>query len=227
MGGGRIPGTICGTANEWLDAGTMCLWRTPAPALICVAPPPVARQERRAYSQSVAGGFSPSLMLLGPEGVALLQAVEELHLQPYDDQTGDDIDAWVKGATIGYGHLITKAEWAGFEKGITQLAADELFAADLAPFEALVRSNITVGLQQYEFDALVIFAFNIGPGKKDGFPGSSVVKLVNDPKAVTPYANLEAAWKAWNKSQGKVNKGLDNRRNCEWKIFTSARYERW
>ena len=85
-------------------------------------------------------------------------------------------------------------------------------------------SSIIVGLQQYEYDALVIFAFNIG---KSGFGKSSVVKLVNDPAAVTAFTSLEAAWKAWNKSQGKVMKGLDNRRHCEWKVYTVAVYVPW
>lgn len=88
----------------------------------------------------------------------------------------------------------------------------------------VVSDTISVGLQQYEFDALVILAFNIG---REGFKTSSVAKLVNDPKAVTGYVNLEAAWKSWNKSQGKVMKGLTNRRACEWNIYTSALYARW
>ena len=79
-------------------------------------------------------------------------------------------------------------------------------------------------LAQNEFDALVIFAFNVGAS---AFKGSAVVKLVNDPKAITLYINLEAAWKAWNKSQGKVMSGLNNRRNCEWKIYADGIYESW
>ena len=70
----------------------------------------------------------------------------------------------------------------------------------------------------------MIFAFNIG---KLNFRQSSVVKLVNDPAAVTAFTSLEAAWKAWNKSQGKVMKGLDNRCHCEWKIYTVALYAPW
>lgn len=162
--------------------------------------------------------------MLGPEGVDLLKAVETLRLKPYDDQTSKDIDQWVAGATIGYGHLIPAPQWETYRKGITEAQADSLFAADLAPFEQEVRDSITVGLQQYEFDALVILAFNIGA---PAFRKSSVVKLINDPKAVTPYASLEAAWKSWNKSQGKVMKGLDNRRAAEWRIYTRADYARW
>lgn len=70
----------------------------------------------------------------------------------------------------------------------------------------------------------VILAVNIG---QDGFRNSSVAKLVNELKAVTGPTNLEAAWKAWNKSQGKVMKGLTHRRACEWNHYTPALYERW
>ena len=224
MSGHRIPGPLCGTGYEPVDDGTSTLWRTPAPGPLCSASGPTSEAARRWHLMSVPGGFPPKSMSLGPDGVTLLKAVEELHLKPYDDQTGKDIDQWVPGATIGFGHLIAKADWATYKDGITDGAADALFAADLTPFEAVVGSNITVGLQQYEFDALVIFAFNIG---ERGFKSSAVVRLINDPEAVTAYANPEAAWKAWNKSQGKVMKGLDNRRRCEWRIYTVAQYERW
>ena len=224
MAGYRIPGSLCVTRSEALDTGTSCLWATPAPGLIGAAFGAAAAPARTARLMSVAGGTSPRLLAFGPDGVTLLKSVEALHLLPYDDQTGKGITAWVAGATIGYGHLIAKGDWATYKAGLTAAQSDALFATDLAPFVEAVSDSITVGLQQYEFDALVILAFNIGV---TGFKGSSVVKLVNFPKAVTAYASLEAAWKSWNKSQGKVMKGLDNRRRCEWKIYTMAPYERW
>jgi lysozyme len=111
-----------------------------------------------------------------------------------------------------------------YKDGITTEEANALLFVDIDPFEMVVGSTIAVGLQQYEFDALVIFAFNIGVG---GFRGSSVVALINEPNAMHFYGSLEAVWKSWNRSQGKVMKGLVNRRNCEWRIYTSALYERW
>ena len=225
----RIPSSLCASIFAPPDTGTSCLWLTAAPGSLCaddlLSPhTPTASPLREWHHVSVPKGFAPSLLAVSPEGLDLLKGVEELHLKPYDDQTGDDITAWVKGATIGYGHLIAKIDWSRYEKGITQAEADALFDADLAPFVGTVSETITVGLQQYEFDALVILAFNIG---RQGFKTSSVAKLVNDPKAVTVFADLEAAWKSWNKSQGQVMKGLTNRRACEWAIYTSARYERW
>ena len=223
MSGFRTPGPVCGSRDlPPLDAGTMTRWWSPPPGPMCLAPPPPP--PRRWYHQSRAGGFAAAHLTMSPEAVTLLKSIEELHLLPYDDQTGKDISAWVAGATIGYGHLIKKAEWATYKAGITAEQAEALFLADAAPFETAVGEAITVGVQQYEYDALVILAFNIGVS---GIKGSSVAKLVNDPKAVTGHANLEAAWKSWNKSQGKVNKGLNNRRAAEWRIYTTATYARW
>ena len=164
-------------------------------------------------------------MTLSPPALDLLKAIETLRLMPYDDQDGADTDTWVKGATIGYGHLIAKGDWSTYEQGITEEQAEALFRADLAPFEQTVGETISVGVQQYEFDAMVILAFNIG---RSGFKTSSVARIINDPDAATSSLGaLEAAWKSWNRSQGKVSRGLINRRAAEWRIYTSGLYERW
>ena len=219
MPGFRTPGPVCASTAPPLDGGTLALWSTPSPSAFCAAPP-----APQWYQYSREGGFSASMLTMSPPAVTLLQAIEKLRLKPYDDQSGKDITAWVAGATIGYGHLIAKDEWDTYKDGITLEQADALFAADAEPFERAVGQAISVGVQQYEFDAMVILAFNIG---KEGFRKSSVAKLVNDPTAVTGHASLEDAWKSWNKSQGKVMKGLTNRRAAEWSIFTTATYARW
>ena len=161
---------------------------------------------------------------MSPAAVSLLQSIERLRLKPYDDQTSKTITAWVKGATIGYGHLIKKDQWETYKHGIKEKQAKALFRADAKPYENAVCETIRVNVQQYEFDAMVILAFNIGDA---GFRHSSVSKLVNNPKAATGFTSLESAWKAYNKSQHKVNKGLMNRRAAEWRIYRSAIYLRW
>jgi GH24 family phage-related lysozyme (muramidase) len=83
-----------------------------------------------------------------------------------------------------------------------------------------VKANVT----QNEFDAMVILAFNIGQA---GFSNSSILKMVNDPSATTSYTTLENAWKAWDKSQGKVSRGLKNRRQTEWNIYNKGIYAKW
>lgn len=161
---------------------------------------------------------------LSSKAVDLLQSIETLATKPYDDQTGLDISEWVKGATIGYGHLISKTDWKKYKDGFTKTDAIKLFEADLSPFINTVKSKLKVNITQNEFDALVILVFNIG---SKGFKNSSVLKLVNDPSTKTTFKNLEAAWKAWNKSNGRINKGLINRRNSEWNIFTKGIYQKW
>ena len=92
--------------------------------------------------------------------------------------------------------------------------ANALLDKDLQPFEAAVNSTITARLSQNQFDALVILT-NIGAAN---LACSSVAKMVNDPTAQTMYKTLEAAWKSWNKSQGKVMLGLERRRQCRGTI---------
>lgn len=161
-------------------------------------------------------------------GMQLLMSIEAFRGKPYDDQSGAEISDWVKGATIGYGHLISRNEWnrSGdtYKQGITKVQAGALFEQDMAPFVKGVNNKVTADISQNQFDALVILTFNIGLGN---LGSSSVLKLVNNPSAHTSYPSLEAAWKAWNKSQGKVMQGLVNRRNAEWKIYADNIYERW
>ncbi len=165
---------------------------------------------------------------MSADGMKLLMSIESFRGKPYDDQSGAEISQWVEGATIGYGHLISKDEWNRssdiYKSGITEDQARKLFEEDLVPFVNGVDAKVTADISRNQFDALVILAFNIGLGN---FGRSSVLKLVNNPAAQTGYSTLEAAWKAWNKSQGKVMQGLINRRNAEWKIYADNVYERW
>lgn len=161
-------------------------------------------------------------LVLSIQGRSLLKRLEGVRLKPYDDQTGLDITQWVKGATIGAGHLIDKSEWSTFRVGVTQKQAEMLLAQDVAPFEWTVRKAVHRQLSQSQFDALVIFSFNIGVS---AFSRSSVVKLVNNPKATSGYQSLESAWKAWNISQGQVMEGLRRRRAVEWNLFNQGMYQ--
>ncbi|MDT9110861.1 lysozyme, partial [Escherichia coli] len=89
-------------------------------------------------------------------------------------------------------HLIVEGEWPRYRNGITAEEAEALLGTDLAPFVRAVDRNVTTALAQHQFDALIVLAYNIGAG---AFANSSVVRLINDPSACTPYPSLEAAWK--------------------------------
>ncbi|MDX5375948.1 MAG: type VI secretion system PAAR protein, partial [Halomonas sp.] len=174
-------------------------------------------------TSEIAGGQKAELTM-SEAGTQWLKDVEQLRLLPYDDQTGREITSWVEGATIGYGHLIPEQEWPLYRHGINNEQAEQLFEGDLSPFVEAVNEKVNVPLAQHQFDAAVMLAYNIGVR---GFESSSVVKLINDPGANTPYSSLEDAWKAWNKSQGVVNRGLVNRRASEWGVYSQGVYQTW
>lgn len=163
-------------------------------------------------------------MNTGESGIALLKWIEKLRLLPYDDQTGKKITAWCKGATTGYGYLIPIGEWSKYKDGITQEQAESLLLETLTPFEDAISSLVKIRLHQNEFDALILLIYNIGIQQ---FSASSLLRMLNDPNIITKFSSIEKAWKAFNKSQGRVNQGLINRRNAEWDIYSVGLYNTW
>lgn len=159
-----------------------------------------------------------------PQALDLLKRIEKFRAAPYDDQTGKPITEWCKGATIGYGYLIPLKYWPLYTNGINKPKALLLLTKRLAHIQNTIRHCIHIPLEQHEFDALVLLAYNIG---EQALRKSSAVQLINDPNAVTHYVTLEAAWKAYCISQGQENDGLKNRRQCEWNIWTRGIYEHW
>ncbi len=162
-------------------------------------------------------------MNISDNGIEILKRLEGcvvkngLHII-YDDQTGRAINPYnllPRGATIGYGHLIKPGE--DFGRGIDESRATELLRADVKIAERTVSQNINTTLTQNQFDALVIFAYNIG---ENNFIKSSVVKFINNPNYKSQiYPDLTSAWLAWNKSNGRVMAGLTNRRKTEFNLF--------
>jgi type VI secretion system secreted protein VgrG len=109
-----------------------------------------------------------------------------------------------------------------FRNGISESEATELLHADIAIAECAIKDNIFVPLKQNQYDALVSLAYNIGA---KNFANSTVVKYINNPDFHSSvYLNLESAWKAWNRSRGKVLNGLINRRKNEWDMYNRGIY---
>ena len=166
-------------------------------------------------------------MKFSDNGINLLKQLEgcvkigDKHVV-YDDKTGRPVPACAqmpRGATIGYGHLIKPGE--DFRNGITENVATDLLRADIAMAERAVQKNIMVPITQNQFDALVIFAYNIGT---KNFANSTVVKYINNPNFRSRlYPNLESAWRAWNRAGGAVSKGLIKRRQREIDLFKNCR----
>ena len=135
-------------------------------------------------------------------GIELIKDFEGRRLVAYQDSVG----VW----TIGYGHTKTAHE----DKLIIKSTADRLLAEDLAEFEKYVDTYVTVALTQNQFDALVSWTFNLGPGN---LKESTMLKKLNQGL----YAEVPDEMRRWNKAGGKVLEGLIRRREAEAKLFNA------
>lgn len=81
---------------------------------------------------------------------------------------------------------------------------------DVQQFEGALKQCIKVPLHQYEYDAYLSLAYNIGP---TAFCNSTLVRKLN-------AGDYEGSCKEilrWNKAGGKVVRGLTNRREAEYR----------
>lgn len=110
--------------------------------------------------------------------------------------------------TIGYGHT------AGVKMGqeISKDRAEELLREDVARFEGHVDRLVTVPLTQGQFDALVAWTYNLGPGALEK---STMLRRLN----AGDYAGAAAELERWNRAGGKVLAGLVRRRAAERALF--------
>jgi len=101
-------------------------------------------------------------------------------------------------------------------------------AYDVRPFEKTVNRRVTgVALTQGEFDALISLAFNIGTSN---FAASTLVKHINDDRHRSGDAaqrekgidEIEKAFLAWSKSNGKTLPVLVRRRRAEADAFLAT-----
>ena len=136
-------------------------------------------------------------------GIELIKDFEGRRLVAYQDSVG----VW----TIGYGHTKTAHE----DKLIIKSTADRLLAEDLVEFEKYVEKYVTVSLTQNQFDALVSWTFNLGPGN---LKESTMLKKLNQGL----YEEVPDEMRRWNKAGGEVLEGLVRRRDAEAELFGTS-----
>lgn len=134
-------------------------------------------------------------------GIELIKEFEGFEPEPYLDVGGL--------GTIGYGHLIRKGEH--FTR-LTETEATHLLVKDITYAENCIEQHVTAELEQYEFDALVSFIYNLGCGN---FARSTLRKMLN----AENFANASNEFVKWNRVNGKVIKGLVRRRAAERAMF--------
>jgi len=147
-------------------------------------------------------------MKTGPKGLAEIMKWEGLRLRAYRCSAGV--------LTIGYGHT-SMAGPPTVKPGmtITKAEAEKILKRDLRKYEKAVNDAVRVDLSQEQFDALVSFCYNVGPG---GFRKSSVLRMVNARR----FDAVPARLMLWNKAGGRVLKGLTRRRAAEGELFMSG-----
>lgn len=150
-------------------------------------------------------------MVTSDEGVKFIKSREGLRIKAYQDIVGK----W----TTGYGHLI-KLPYDEYFKDttISEGVAENLLRMDLKTAEQCVLKNVTVHLDQCQFDALVDFVFNLGCGALER---STLLYLLNTGN----YSGAAAQFPRWNKAGGKEIDGLTRRRNAEMNLFIKGVYE--
>lgn len=153
-------------------------------------------------------------MKISEKGLDLLIRLEGNELEAYYDEAGV--------ITIGVGHTGSDVEEG---MTITESESKVLLKKDLKRFERAVNKEFPKGIRQNEFDAFVIFAFNIGVY---GFKESTALKRAKHKGNKFDVIEAIKRWKyVTTDGQKKISKGLVKRRNAESCVYLSANYTRW
>lgn len=159
---------------------------------------------------------------LSSAGVEMLTQIEGLVLGVYPDEAGYP--------TIGVGHLLTKSELTtgkiilndgtviDYRSGqITVAEAHRLLRSDVIRYEECVKVRVHPLLHQHQYDALVMFTFNVG---REAFRNSTLLKRIN----AMCFDDVPRQMRRWVYSGGKKSNGLRNRREREIALFYHGIY---
>ena len=141
-------------------------------------------------------------MIISQKGLDLIKKFEGFSDKEYICPAGK--------ATIGYGHVILADE--NFQEPMTRREAENLLKKDLEPRQRLLNSFLKVNINQNQFDALMSLIYNIGVGN---FQKSTLLKFVND----RLFDKVPDQFRRWSYVNGKISKGLANRREEELKLW--------
>lgn len=120
--------------------------------------------------------------------------------------------------TIGWGHAIRRGEkWDSPIATITTEEADTLFDKDNDEAEMAVSRLIRVPLEDYQFDALVDFTFNLGAGS---LQRSTLRSMLNRGE----YLEAANQFPLWCWGGGRKLPGLYRRRVIERNLFLTGVY---
>lgn len=150
-------------------------------------------------------------MIFSDNGKNLLKKLEGFRSRAYADSAGK--------MTIGYGHVIVPGD--GVAKGdiIEEVQASGLLSRDIQKAADAVNNAVVTSINQNQFDALVIFAFNVGNA---AFQNSTLLRMLNK----RDFEGASGQFPLWCKVHTKQGSfvelaGLKNRRLAEQKLFNT------
>jgi len=147
-------------------------------------------------------------MNISKTGIQLIKDFEGLRLNAYKCSAGV--------STIGYGSTFypDKSNVKMGDVLRDKEEAEVLLINTLVDYDIYVsKYTKSVKLTQYQFDALVCFAFNVGLGN---LSKSTLLKLVlSNPND----SNISLEFLKWNKAAGKILNGLTKRRQKEAELY--------
>ena len=134
-----------------------------------------------------------------------LSAVALVGIAVHEGYEGNAYQDIVGIWTIGFGTT------EGVTRGqkIDPVTALQRKLSDVQKFEGAIKQCVTVPLHQYEYDAYLSLAYNIGSG---AFCRSTLVRYLNEGQ----YDMACREILRWNRAGGKVVQGLANRREKEY-----------
>lgn len=152
-------------------------------------------------------------MQMSPQGIVELANYEALARTKYIDSGGVQ--------TIGIGMTTSEIKdlksW-GWDKTLSVSECVKLYTDGLKKYVAAVNKVLTRQIPQHQFDVLCSITYNIGTG---AMAGSTFMKRVN---AGYSDAQICEALQRFKYDNGKVVKGLINRRVAESKLFITGKY---
>jgi lysozyme len=138
---------------------------------------------------------------------------EGLRLTAYPDPGSANGEPY----TVGYGHTSDGHMKVYRGLTITPAQAEAALEYDLNETAAAVEELVKVDLSDNQFGALVSFAFNVGV---NAFRKSTLLKRLNKGE----YEAVPGEMARWNKNDGKVMKGLINRRAAEAGLWAKGEF---
>lgn len=141
------------------------------------------------------------------KAIDVIKKYESFEPCPYLDAAGIP--------TIGYGttYYPNGKRVTMNDEEISKETAFYLFSIILEKFEKEVLKYVKKELTQNQFDALVIFIYNVGGGN---FKNSTLLKRINEN---TLHTDIPTEFLRWNKAGEKVLRGLVKRRLEEANIY--------